>query len=82
MRLINNHRKDVARKDSAPASNHFDIEGHNFNTHAKFMLIEQLNQTNLDKSTLRKQLKIRENLWILKLEILYPKGLNKKFIKI
>ena len=34
---LNNHRKDVTRKDSIPASNHFDIEGHNFN------------QTNLDK---------------------------------
>ena len=34
--------------------NHFNIEGHNFNTHTNFMLIEQLNQTNLDKPTLRK----------------------------
>ena len=35
---LHNHRKDVTRKDSIPASNHFDIEGHNFN-HEKFILI-------------------------------------------
>ena len=57
----NNHRKDLTRKGSIPVSNHFDIEGHNFNIHAKFILIEQLNQTNLDKLTPRKRLKIREN---------------------
>ena len=49
---LNNHRKDI------PALNHFDIEGHNFNIHGKF--VEQLNQTNLGKLILGKQLK-----WIL-----------------
>ena len=53
------HRKDVTRKGSIPASNHFDIEGHNFNIHTKFILIEQLNQRNLDKLILRQQLKTR-----------------------
>ena len=45
-------KKDVTRKESTPASNHFDIKGHNFNTHAKFIFMEQPNQTNLDKLTL------------------------------
>ena len=67
---------------SIPASNHFDIEGHNFNTHTKFILTEQLNQINLEKLTLRKRLKIRETFWILKLETLYSKGLNRKLNKI
>ena len=49
-----NHRKDVTGKDSIPASNHFDIEGHNFNIYAYFLLIEQRNQTVLDKVTVRK----------------------------
>ena len=62
------NKKDVTRKDSIPASNDFDIEGHNFKIHAKFILIEQLNQTNLDKLTLRKRLKIRKYFWILKLK--------------
>ena len=73
---------DVTRKDSIPASNHFDIEGHYFNVNAEFLIIEQLNQTNLDKLTLRKQMKIGENFWILKLETLNPKGLNRELNKI
>ena len=51
----NNHRKDVTKKESIPASNHFEIERHNFNTHAKFILIEQLDQTHLCKLTLWKK---------------------------
>ena len=47
---LNNHRKDVTRKDSIPASSYFDIEGHNFNTHAKFILIEEINQRSLNSS--------------------------------
>ena len=39
--------KDVTRKDSISAANHFYIEGHNFNIHAKFKLIELRNQTDL-----------------------------------
>ena len=56
----NNHRNDVTTEDGIPASSHFDIEWHNFNTHAKSVLIEQINQLNqLDNLTLRKRLKIR-----------------------
>ena len=40
---LSTHRKDVPRKESIPASNHFNIEGHNFNSHTKFILIEQVN---------------------------------------
>ena len=52
------------------------------NVKAKLITIEQLNQLNLDKSTLRKRLKVRENLWILTLEMLHPKGLNRELNKI
>ena len=37
---LNNHSKHVARKNIIPTSNHFNIEGDNFNIHAKFLLIE------------------------------------------
>ena len=49
---FNSHRKDVTRKESIPASNHFNIEGHNFNIHAKFIL----NQKNLIKKIWTNQL--------------------------
>ena len=52
------------------------------NVKAKLITIEQLNQLNLDKSTLRKRLKVRENFWILTLETLHPKGLNRELNKI
>ena len=42
---VNNQTKDVTRKNSIPASNHFDTEGHKFNIHGKFLLIEQLKDT-------------------------------------
>ena len=48
----------------------------------KLITIGQLNQTNLDKSTLRKRLKARENLWNLTLETLHPRDLNGELIKI
>ena len=51
-----------------PVSNHFEIERHSFNIDTKFILIEHLNQTNCDKLTLRKRLKIREHFLTLKLE--------------
>ena len=79
---LKNYTKDDTRKYSISESNHFDIGGHKFDTHVKFILIEQLNQKNLDKLTLRKRFKIRENLWILKLKNLYSKGLNREFNKL
>ena len=50
---LNSNSKDVTKKDSIPALNHFVIEERKFNIHAKFMLIEQLNQINLNKLILQ-----------------------------
>lgn len=79
---LNKHKDDVTRKDSIPASNHIEIEGHDFKRYVKLITIGQLNQKNLDKSTLRKRLKARENLWNLTLETLHPRDLNGELIKI
>ena len=46
---------------------------------AKFTLIEQLRETsNESKGTVRLQLKQREDVWIIKLEKLAPKGLKRR----
>ena len=45
----NNHRKEVSKQNSLQADQHFQLPGHNFHKHAKFTLIEQLNDTNIDK---------------------------------
>ena len=47
-------------------------------THAKFMLIEQIRNIGIDIEKSKERLKQRENLWILPLEILRPKGLNQE----
>ena len=78
---LNNHRKNITRKDSRAASSQSDIEGYNFNTHAKFILIEQLHQTNMDTLIFEKRLEIKENFLILKLETLHP-SLNTEMNKI
>ena len=68
---LNNHRKNVWKPDVISAS-------HNFNTKAKFMLIEQIRHIDIDKERNKERLTQSENFWILKLEILTPKGLNQK----
>ena len=39
---INTHRNDVWRTDGPPCDKHFQMPGHNFNTHAKFTIIEEV----------------------------------------
>ena len=72
---LNNHRKDVNKRNSLQADQHFQLPGHNFNKHAKFTLIEQLNDTNIDKELLKYRKK-REDFWIIKLKTLKPHGFN------
>ena len=76
---LNNHRKDVSSINAIPACKHFNKPAHNFNTHAKFTIIEKLEKTvNVNKETLTKRLKQRENFWIKRLKTLTPNGLNQE----
>ena len=75
---LSNHRKDVWKPDAIPASHHFSGKNHNFNTHAEFILIEQIRHIDIDKEKNKERLKQRENVWILTLETLTPKGLNQE----
>ena len=54
---LSNRRKDVNKQNLLQADQHFRLHGHNFNKHAKFTLIEQLNDTNIDKELLKYRLK-------------------------
>ena len=62
-----------------PASRHFSGRNHNFNTNAKFILIEQTRHVDIDTDKIKERLKQRGKLWILTLETLTPKGLNQEF---
>ena len=43
-----------------------------------FILIEQIRHVDIDMKKIKERLKRRENLWILTLETLTPKGLNQE----
>ena len=73
---LNNHRKDVKRKDSIQASQHFNQHNHEFNTDAKFTLIDKIQNTNTSREIISTRLKQREDFWIIKLKTLLPNGLN------
>ena len=66
---LNNHRKDVYKTNTPEAHQHFRLPGHNFNRHAKFTIIEQLNNADLDKELLTFRLKKRRDFWIHKLKL-------------
>ena len=71
----------MKKVDTVMACKHFQQESHNFNKHAKFTIIYQLTKTSKSKETLIQQLIERENLWILKLDTLYPKDFNMRLSK-
>ena len=73
---INTHRNDVWRIDSPQCDKHFQMQGHNFNTYAKFTIIEEVYNKSLLKLKTRSLLEHREDLWILKLRTLSPQGLK------
>ena len=78
---LNNHRKDANGNNpkAIPTSTYFKQPGYNFNKHAKFTLIEQINKTiNTDIDKIKIRLKRKEDFWILKLDTLTPKGLNQE----
>ena len=54
---LNNHRKGVNNQNSLQADQQFRLPGHNFNKHAKFTSIEQVNNTNIDKKLLNRPAK-------------------------
>ena len=58
---LNKHRKDVWKPDAIPASCHFSGKNRNFNTHVKFILIEQILHIDIDKEKNKERIKQREN---------------------
>ena len=73
---LNNHGKGVNRQNRPQADQHFRLPNHNFNQHARFTLIEQLDNIKIDKDLATLRLKKREDFWIEKLKALHPYGLN------
>ena len=60
------------------ACKYFQEQRHNFNKHAKFIIIDKLLNLHGSKEALREMLVIRENFWIQKLKTLVPFGLTQE----
>ena len=74
---FNTHRHDVSSENGLTFDKHFDQKDHDFDHHARFVLIEQIkNHRNLSKLENRRILEQREDFWIQKLKTLAPLGLN------
>ena len=50
---LNNRRKDAKKNKSIPFDEHFQLPNHNFNEHARFILIEQINDKSKGKFSTR-----------------------------
>ena len=78
---MKNHRKDTKTPNAIHSCRHFQQQGHNFNSHAKFIVLDKIVNTSSSKDILREHLIQRENLWIHKLKTLVPYGLNQELCK-
>ena len=75
-RRINLHRNDVWRIEGPPCDKHFQLPGHEFNKHAKFTVIEKIENPPQDKLKIRSILEHKEDKWMLRLNTITPHGLN------
>ena len=78
---LNNSRKNIKKPNSILAYKQFLGQGHNFNKHSKFIIIDKLANLHNSKEALREMLVVRENFWIQKLKTLVPLGLNQELSK-
>ena len=76
---LNNHRKDIKKRNTIEVCKHFNNNEHTFSKHVKFIITEQLrNISSTPTETLKLRLKKRENFWITKLKTLIPYGFNQE----
>ena len=74
---FNTHRHDVKSPKGLAFDKHFNEPGHDYNHHARFILIEQVKQHHsLTAAENRRILEDREDFWMMKLKTLTPLGLN------
>ena len=74
---INMHRHEVKSPNDGQFDKHFNLQGHNYNENARFILIEQVNQqSKMKKKTIQQLLEDHEDHWIMKLKTVTPDGIN------
>ena len=75
------YKKPKAEKIKRNTCRHFQQQGHNCNSHAKFIITDKLVNNSSSKDILRERLIQRESFWIQKLKTLVPYGLNQELTK-
>ena len=71
------HRvKSTASEKVLPVEEHVRLPHHDFSIHAKFIIIEQIENSSLDNITV--VLETHKDTWILRLKTLHPDSLNSK----
>ena len=75
---LNNHRKNTKKPNSILACKHFQEQGHNFNKHAKLIIIDKLVNLQGSKEALREMLVVTKNFWVQKLNALDSFGLSQE----
>ena len=78
---LNNQRKDTKKPSSILAFKHFQEKGHNFNKHAKFIILDKLVNLHSSKEALWLMLVIGKDFWIPKVKTLVLFGLNQELSK-
>ena len=79
--ILNNHRKDTKNQKAILACRDLQQQGHNCNSHAKFIIIGKLINTSSFKDILLESLIQLENVWVQKLKTLVPYGINQELTK-
>ena len=69
---------NTKKADSILAWKQFHLQGHSFNKHTKFNIIDKLAYLYSSKETPQEKLVVKENVWIQKQNILFPFGLNQE----
>ena len=75
---LNNHGKDTKKPNYILACKYLQKQGHDFNKHTKFIIIDKLINLNDSKETVREMVVGREHFWIQKLKMLVPFELNQE----
>ena len=75
---IYGHRSDAKKINSILIDRHFLEAGHNFDTHFRMTIIEQINKKDMDINAKKHLLLQREDFWIKKLQTLTPDGFNEE----
>ena len=73
---ITKHRFVAKNTKSIPVDRHFLLPGHNFDSHFKLTIIEEITNQHMTKEKIRDVKMHREDFWILKLDTLQPNGFN------